>query len=350
MPNHRITKGMVLGAGLGTRLLPITERYPKPLVPVLNLANVLHTVALFKRDGIREIVMNLFHLPERIEEFINDLGKRDFDLVFSKETVLLGTGGGLKKAEGLIGKNHFVLANCDFISNLNLTAVINSHFNKGAWATMALLNDPQRQNLYSPVGVNERGELCSLPRKKVAEPVKEGIFTGVHVLDPEIFSFLEEKPSGINEILYPALMENHPDKARGHFIENAFWFDTGDIPALWQSSMALLKQLSNADSHLAETISSFGPIYKESSRGIWTTQRTKIPPQVKIVGPSIIGEGCRFEDGVEIGPFAVIGDKVSLEKNSKVKNSVVLSFSSLSENSYTEDCVVFEGRAFSARP
>lgn len=350
MPNRNIHKGMILGAGLGTRLLPITERYPKPLVPVLNLANLLHTVALFKRHGIREIVMNLFHLPERIEEFVKDLPKADFDLCFSKEPVLLGTGGGLKKAQSLIGDSTFVLANCDFISNLNVTEVIQSHFAQNAWATMALLHDPERQKLYSPVGVNEKGQLCSLPRKKTAEPTQEGIFTGVHVLEPEVFSFLEEKPSGINEVLYPALMEKHPDKATGHFLKNAYWFDTGDIPALWQSSMALLSQLSLPNSPLLEIISSFGPVYKERSPGIWCTQRSQIPSYVKIKGPTLIGEGCRFEEGVEIGPYAVIGDRCSLEKNARVKNSVMLSFSNLGENSISEGSVVFEGRAFSARP
>jgi mannose-1-phosphate guanylyltransferase/phosphomannomutase len=349
MRNQQITKGMILGAGLGTRLLPITERYPKPLVPVLNLANVLHTIALLKRHGIQEIVMNLFHLPERIEEFMKDLNIKDVSLYFSKESTLLGTGGGVKKAESLLGKNPFVLANCDFISNLNLSSVIQQHFSKNAWATMALLNDPERQKLYSPVGVDENSCVCSLPRKRISEPAREGIFTGVHVLGPEVFSFLEEKPSGINEVLYPSLMDTNPEKALGCFVDDAFWFDTGDIPALWQSSMSLLDLISDPSSCLLNSMSSFGPVYKESAPGIWTTQRTQIPAHVKIQGPVVLGEGCRLEEGVEIGPYSVVGDKVAIEKNSKIRSAVLLSFSHIPQDAVIENCVFFEERALSAR-
>ncbi len=207
MPRNPIHKGMILAAGLGTRLLPITERYPKPLVPVLNLANILHTLSLFRRNEITEVVINLFHLPDRIEEFFNDIEKKNFKISFSKEPVLLGTGGGVKKAQSLLGEDPFVLANCDFISNMNLAPLIEDHFTSGAWATMALLESPEKEKLYSSVGTNPKGELCSLPRKQVATPTRTGIFTGVHVMNPEIFSFLEEKPSGINDVLYPALME-----------------------------------------------------------------------------------------------------------------------------------------------
>ncbi|NBX77662.1 MAG: NDP-sugar synthase [Proteobacteria bacterium] len=350
MGKKNITKGMILAAGLGTRLLPITERYPKPLVPVLNLANILHTVSLFRRHGISDIVINLFHLPERIEEFFNEVPQKDFRVSFSKEPVLLGTGGGVKRAESFFNQGPFVLANCDFISNLNLTHLIESHSKSAAWATMALIEDPAKQKLYSAVGTNEQGFLCSLPRKKTAEPSRQGIFTGVHVLEPEIFSFLEERPSGINDVLYPTLMENHPDKARGVFMEKAYWFDTGDIPALWQTSQALLGMLENPDNPLLEAISGYGPVYREVAPKVWTTQRTKLPENLKVSGPCLIGEGCQFEEGVEIGAFSVIGDRVLIGGGSKIEKSVVLSHSQVGSHQAIRESLFFEGRAFSALP
>jgi len=341
---------MILAAGLGTRLLPITERYPKPLVPVLNLANILHTVSLFRRHGIHEIIINLFHLPERIEEFFNEVPQKDFHISFSKEPVLLGTGGGVKRAESFFNKESFVLANCDFISNLNLTRLIENHGTSGAWATMALIEDPTKQKLYSAVGTTENGMLCSLPRKKTLEPFRQGIFTGVHVLEPEIFSFLEEKPSGINDVLYPALMEKHPEKAQGVFMEGAYWFDTGDIPALWQTSQALLGMLGNSTDRLLETISSYGPVYREVAPKVWTTQRTKLPDHLKVTGPCLIGEGCQFESGVQIRPFSVIGDRVLIGEGSQIERSVILSHSQVGSQQTICESLFFEGRAFSALP
>lgn len=340
---------MILAAGLGTRLLPITERYPKPLVPVLNLANILHTVSLFRRHGITDIVINLFHLPERIEEFFCEVPQKDFRISFSKEQVLLGTGGGVKRAESFFNKETFVLANCDFISNLDLSALIENHFRFGAWATMALIEDSKRQKLYSAVGTNSVGQLCSLPRKQTEEPFRRGIFTGVHVLGPEVFSFLEEKPSGINDVLYPSLMEKHPDKAQGCYMDGAFWYDTGDIPALWQSSQALLTQLSDSKTKVLETISSYGPVYKEVAPKVWVTQRTTLPDHLRVKGPCLIGEGCQFEEGVEIGPFSVIGDRVLVGNQTRIEKSVVLSNSQVASQQNISDSLFFEGRAFSAR-
>ena len=94
----KITKGMVLCAGLGTRLSPITETLPKPLVPVLNVPNLLHSLYLLKRAGIVDIVLNTHHLPEQIESFLGDGSRWDLRLHFSREKTLLGTGGGVKKA------------------------------------------------------------------------------------------------------------------------------------------------------------------------------------------------------------------------------------------------------------
>ena len=350
MGKKNINKGMILAAGLGTRLLPITERYPKPLVPVLNLANILHTVSLFRQHGINEIIINLFHLPERIEEFFNGVPQKDFRVSFSKEPVLLGTGGGVKRAESFFNKESFVLANCDFISSLNLTQLMESHSRSGAWATMALIEDPAKQRLYSAVGTTDQGFLCSLPRKKTAEPKRQGIFTGVHVLEPEIFSFLEEKPSGINDVLYPALMENHPDKARGVFMDGAYWFDTGDIPALWQTSQELLGMLSNQTGRLLETISSYGPVYREVAPTVWTTQRTKLPDHLKVTGPCLIGEGCQFEESVAIGPYSVIGDRVLIGAGTTIEKSVILSHSQVGSQQTISESLFFEGRAFSALP
>ncbi|NBX93094.1 MAG: NDP-sugar synthase [Proteobacteria bacterium] len=349
MSQNQITKGMILGAGLGTRLLPITERFPKPLVPVLNLANLLHTVALFRRNGIHEIVVNLFHLPERIEEFVKEFEHTHFHLAFSKESTLLGTGGGVKHAEAFFQRKPFVLANCDFISNLNIEALIQFHLANKSWATMALMQDAERQKLYSSVGVDEKFQICSLPKKRTHEPTRTGIFTGVHVLDPEIFSFLEDRPSGINEILYPALMEKHPERARGFFVDNAFWFDTGDMPALWQSSMRLLDLLSDKSSGLLSALCSYGPAYQECAPGIWITQKTQIPSTVKVTGPVMIGEGCSFESGVVVGPHAVIGNGVTLSKNCRVQNSVVLSSTTVPAEKRLSGIIFFEGREYRAQ-
>ena len=107
-----IRRAMLLAAGLGTRLLPITEKTPKPLVPVLNVANILYGLFLLKRCGIEEVVLNLHHLPQAIEDYLKDGKPWGMHIEYSREQLLLGTGGGLKKAEAFFNKEPLVLVNC----------------------------------------------------------------------------------------------------------------------------------------------------------------------------------------------------------------------------------------------
>src|SRR5207248_601082 len=100
----------------------------------------------------------------------------------------------------------FVLANCDFVSNLDVASLVSEHQKRKSLATMLLYKNPAKQYKYSKVGVQADGRLCSLPKLQTATPTDTGIFTGIHVIESECLKLLEERPCGINDILYPALM------------------------------------------------------------------------------------------------------------------------------------------------
>lgn len=342
-----IEKGMILCAGLGTRLLPITQRYPKPLVPVLNVPNMLHQVALLRRNGVKEIIINLFHLPDRIEEYLVEHEIPGVKIAYSREEVLLGTGGGVKKAQKFFGDSPFILANCDFVTNADLSAAIANHQENESWATMVLLQDPERQSLYSPVGVDEEGQLCSLPRKETRKPERQGIFTGIHILEPEVFNYLEEKPSGINEVLYPTLMTKQSERVRGVFLKNAFWYDTGDLPAIWDASLKLLDQLKNPKSHLLEVLRSFIGDLIEKKPGIWCSPQTEVPGNVKLRGPALIGRGVHFAGEAEIGPYSILGDGVLVGEGSRIQNAIVLPQATLPPQTDCLKTIYFENQKLS---
>jgi mannose-1-phosphate guanylyltransferase len=213
---------MVLCAGLGTRLQPITQKIPKPLVEVLNIPNVLYVFYLLKQAGIKEVLINVFHLSQKMERFFTERAPFGFQVGFSKENPLMGTGGGLKKAESFFHQESFVLANCDFVTDFSLTRVIAQHQQSQALATMVLIQDAKREPLYSKVGIDEKGVLCVLRETKLKTPTETGIFTGVHVLAPAIFDLLEEKPCGITETLYPRLMKEQPGSARAVIEKQGF--------------------------------------------------------------------------------------------------------------------------------
>lgn len=316
----KITKGMILCAGLGTRLLPITNKLPKPLVPVLNIPNILHIVKVMQKAGINEIIVNTHHLANEVENFFTNTNLNGLKFSFSNErSLLLGTGGGVKKAQSFFGKDSFVLSNCDFVTDINLAPFIEKHFQRGSLATMVLFQDEVRQARYSTVGVDEKENLCSLPKFKRSTPTKGGIFTGLHILNPKIFDYLEEKPSGINDILYPALMKEFPQKVFGDFAENSYWYDTGDIGSFILATKKLLE--------------------KDKSLVVPSFHGVKIRP------PVMIGEGCQIESGAVIGPHVVMGKNCRVGNNAQISSAVLLDNSIVKENSVLTDVMHWQNQS-----
>ncbi len=316
-------KGMILAAGLGTRLLPITEKMPKPLVPVLNVPNVLFGLDLLKRAGINDVILNLHHLPEVLEKFLGDGGHLGMRLEYSRESQLLGTGGGLKKAEAFLGKDSFALVNCDFISNLELGPYLTTHLNKGAWATMILHNDPAIQPFYAKVGSQADGRLTSLPRYEVMPATRTGIFTGVHLLSPEIFRFLQEVPSGINEVLYPRLMKEYPERAQAQFTENRYWYDTGEKAPFWKACLALLDRLGEGDPILKNILTGWLGYY-EVEKGIWCARGEKPPTNIEIEGPVMVGKNCSIAPKSVLGAYTILGDDTRVENRTTFSRAIAM--------------------------
>jgi NDP-sugar pyrophosphorylase family protein len=123
---------------------------------------------------------------------------------------------------------------------------------------------------------------------------------------------LKPEPSGINEVLYPHFMKTNPDQIRGEFIPDVYWYDTGSVPFLWATSMSLLEELAkHRHGILAKCLTEFAH-YHEVKSGVWIKNGQKLPSNVTVEGPVIIGEDCTLEPGAVVGPNAVIGDHSSI--------------------------------------
>jgi NDP-sugar pyrophosphorylase family protein len=338
-----IKKGMLLAAGLGTRLLPITEKIPKPLVPVLNVANVLYGLFLLKRSGIHEVVLNLHHLPEQLEAYLGNGEQWGMALSYSREQLLLGTGGGLKKAEAFFAGEPFVLINCDFITNADLKPFIQKHQEAGALASMILWENAEAQAFYSKVGIDGEGRLCSLPLLTTRPAIRNGIFTGIHILENEVLRYLEETPSGINQVLYPALMKEKPDRICGFFLEGSYWYDTGELRTLWSTSMKLLSALNQGEGPLREFMKTFGK-YEEKKPGIWAPVGTVLPTDAVFQAPVVIGQDCTIGARTTLGPYTVIGDHTQIETEVSLTHFVALRGSRIPAYQVSGNALQFEER------
>jgi len=339
VPTQIIDKGMILCAGLGTRMLPITEICPKPLVPILNIPNILYNIFLLRKAGIEKIMLNLYHLPEPLEKFLGDGSKWDVELSYSHEKVLLGTGGGVKKVEPFFEGNPFILCNCDFVVDLELGPIIERHFERKAIATMVLFEDEKLQPFYSKVGITSKEILCQLPSCQTAPPKRIGIFTGIHILNSEVLQHMRAEFSGINQILYPRLMKEYPQKTFGEFVDNARWKDTGDLNAFWMTSMELMKELIQENSKIRLILSDQG--YFEKSQGIWLAEGATLPDEVDCTPPLVIGANCRIAKEVRLGPYVIVGDNCRIGKKTKIEETVLLPNSQVESNENLARTLVF---------
>jgi NDP-sugar pyrophosphorylase family protein len=197
---------MILAAGFGRRLRPLTDRTPKPLLAVGGHPLIAYALALVRAAGITEAVVNLHHRGDQIRDV---LGTRAYGvaITYSAEDPLLDTGGGIRKAAPLLASDRFVVLNSDTICDLDLTAVIAWHAARGALATMVLRPDREaaRYGIIEIDGAQRIRRFLGRPAV-VATPLTPLMFAGVHVFEPAVFSFMDEARFGITAQTYPRLL------------------------------------------------------------------------------------------------------------------------------------------------
>lgn len=222
-------RAMLLAAGLGERMRPLTELLAKPVLPVLGRPLVHWTLESLRAAGVTDVVVNTHHLPETLRAALGDGRRFGLRLRWSHEPEILGTGGGLRRARALLGDGPVLVVNGDVLFGFDLRRLVAGHAASGALATLALQPNPDPR-LYPPVVTDERGRVLSIRGRPAARPGRAWLFAGVHVLDARLLERLPEGPSDSIEALYlPLLAEGAP--LRGVQPRGA-WYDLGR-PALY---------------------------------------------------------------------------------------------------------------------
>ncbi len=223
-------KAMILAAGVGSRLRPLTDETPKALLDVGGMPMIERVIVRLKSAGVTDLVVNLFHLGERIIEFL--AVKRNFGMhiQFTREELLLDTGGGLKNAAWFFDDGRpFFLHNVDILSDIDLGDLLQYHHRIAPLVTLAVQRRPSgRQLLF-----DRAGQLCGRESEGTAEwaakPVgdAEGLaFTGIHVVDPVIFSRLTE--TGAFPILQSYLrLAGEGERIIAYRADGRYWQDIG---------------------------------------------------------------------------------------------------------------------------
>jgi mannose-1-phosphate guanylyltransferase len=337
-------KGMILAAGKGTRVRPITYTIPKPMIPILERPVMEFLVDLLRRHGITQIMVNVSHLAHQIENYFRDGQRFGVQIAYSFEGRIvegeligeaLGSAGGMKRIQEFhpFFDDTFVVLCGDALIDLDLTAAIRWHRQRQALATIITKSVPlEVVSNYGVVVTDAEYRVRSFQEKpRQEEALSTQINTGIYIFEPEIFEYI---PSGqfydLGSQLFPKLVElDLPFYALPMEFE---WIDIGQVPDYWRAiQMVLQGQVPHV------------PIPGQQIRpGIYTGLNVAADwEKIYIQPPVYIGGMTRIEPGVTIIGPSMIGANCRLGQNVCVERSIIFEYSRLGDGVHLKDKLVF---------
>lgn len=296
----------VLAAGFGTRLQPLTDTTPKPLIPVLNVPSLCYSLFLLKEAGIRKAIINIHHHTDQLRDFF---GRHDFgslEIVLSEEREILGTGGGLKKCESLLDDGDFVLINSDIISDIDLSALIETHKRSGCGGTLALHETPLAAEI-GHVGVRE-GRVLDFNNRRGTGLLSQFIYTGTAVFSPEIFRHLKAEFSGIVETGFYGLVEN---EGLASFEHRGLWQDIGTLPNFYRANLDDNLRILQLSERMKREIGFFPRMISNDA---------SISPDARVEN-SVVGSNCAIAAGAVVERSVLLPGTI-IERGETLRNAI----------------------------
>ena len=337
-------KAMILAAGKGTRVQPITHVIPKPMIPILQKPVMEFLLELLKEHGFTEVMVNVSHLAEEIENYFRDGQRFGVEIAYSFEGSIqdgeligdaLGSAGGLKKIQDFqtFFDDTFVVLCGDALIDLDLTEAVKRHRAKGALASLVTKTVPKDQvSSYGVVVSDDDGKIQAFQEKpNVEEALSDTINTGIYLFEPEIFDHI---PSGtsfdIGADLFPALVkQGAPFYALPMDFE---WVDIGKVPDYWQAIRSVLQGE-------VRQVSVPG---KEVRPGVFTGLNVAANwDKINVEGPVYVGGMTKIEDGASlIGP-TMIGPSCYICEGATIDNSIIFDYSRIGSGVQLVEKLVF---------
>lgn len=322
-----IKKAMVMAAGVGSRLDPLTQSSPKPLIPVANIPIMEIILKHIKSYGINDVIANTHFLAEPIhQKFTNNNLGINFEYVY--EETLSGTAGGVKKCEHFFDDT-FIVISGDALTDINIDNLVKQHKESGALATMALREVPMSEvPHFGVVVVDRNSKVIEFQEKPPIEQAKSNLVnTGIYVFEKRIFDYIPANTFyDFAKNVFPAMMENN-ELLCAHIIEE-YWSDIGTLNQYKLSTSDILDKKVN-----------IGIAHPESAYG-WHSDKATVSPAAIFKGKAIIDDGSKIQDSVEFYGNSVIGKNCLIEQGAKIKDSIMWNNISVGQSSRLIDCIV----------
>jgi len=323
-----MVRAIVLAAGAGTRLRPLTYETPKPMVPVVNRPVIHHVLDNLLRHGIKEVAVNLFAHAEQVRGYCGDGSRWSLGLRYSLEPKLMGTAGAVKKVAGFLKSGPFFVMSGDGLSDIDLTAMLEFHRKRRALATMAVKAVDVRFE-YGVTLLGRGGRIQGFKEKPSwGEVFSNMVNTGIYLFEPEVLRLI---PSGtvydFGHELWPKLLKRRlPIFA---YETKDYWTDVGNLSEYRQS------QIDALDRRIRINIPG-----SEVRKGIWVEGGSAIDPKAVLRSPCLIGKGCRIEAGAQIGPYTVVGDRAIIGTQANLKNCILFDNVTVGRDVHLSNCII----------
>lgn len=295
-------KAIIMAGGEGRRLRPLTCTMPKPMARVMNKPVMEHIINLLKKHNITEIGVTLMYMPEVIKEYFGNGSDFGVSITYFTEETPLGTAGSVKNAGDFIDGDFLVISG-DALCDINLTELIDFHYQKKADATLCLT--PMEIPIeYGVVVTNNDGRVVRFLEKPAWSQVfSDTVNTGIYVLSPDVLNFADCLPADFSKDIFPGMLsENRPIYG---YVTDGYWCDIGDINAYRHCHFDIMDKKLD---------------------GVGFTQvgdNVTIEDGAVINQPVFIGSGSRIKSGAVIDAYTVIGENVTVCRDTSIKRSVI---------------------------
>jgi NDP-sugar pyrophosphorylase family protein len=280
-------RGMILAAGLGTRLRPLSYELPKPVIPVLGRPLCTYNMEFLRRAGIKSFVLNLHTHPKLIQQRVTGWAGKRARIDFTLEPVILGTGGGIGNAREFLKGGTFVTVNGDTILSFPFASALAFHRERRALATLILFPDPAKR--YTPVWIAEGGRITGFG-SEAGEGTRSGFYTGCQIVEPELLRRIPPgKASCIIRETYTPLVA---DKAPVFGFLSSGRFQEFGTPADYLEGTLSLLPAGGKEPALPGGFTTIPPVY--------ISPKARVGPGARTGPDAVIEEGATVGEGASV--------------------------------------------------
>ncbi|MEI7640137.1 MAG: NDP-sugar synthase [bacterium] len=323
-------KALILIGGEGTRLRPLTTNTLKSLVPIVNRQFFRYQLDVLKRHGIKEVILSICHLPDRIKHIMGTGKEYGMNIRYVMEDTPLGTGGAVKNAE-MYFDDTMIVMNGDILTDINLKKLLEIHTTNKAIASISLheVADP---TAYGLVNTDEKNRIKSFIEKPTWTDIKsKWINAGIYMFDKRILKYI---PAGKNYSLergvFPEIL------AKGETVmaykSDSYWLDIGRIDKYTQANFDILEKKFKVEVAFK----------KKMKWDVKIGNKTVVHRKATLRGPIVIGDFCNIGE-VTMNPLTIIGNHTEIGKNSNLERCIIWDNVKIGENVTIKNSIIGKG-------